>query len=443
MHKTGIRLCHDGTPLHGTVRLDGAKHSLAHVLAGAAVHNRGQLTNVANNIDSDALIEGLRQIFTEVVFDARTGRLRFDTPRRSGTVRFKSELLARSRSLFCLVPAALHHVGQVILDGQPSGCDIGARPSGWYQDALERFGVRSERVGTSTRYEWEDRHPAKIEFKYPSMTGSVMALAMASTLQDPSDLTGLSVEPSFEEQIEAAEQTGTYVCRSADGSRLRVARGEASSTNWAIGADRIHAVTLLTAGLLTYGDVTVTFGRDLRIPRFIKFCERLGCDVEGDAHSLRVAHPLTRPLASVSDFKVGSEPLFSSDWAPFAALLLATRANGTSSIVDDVFVGRFQFTGLLSEAGLNNVTVKRQQIGGREAAYAKIVGNQRLQLRSTRIERCPDIRGSAAIVLASLIADGPITLVDDFHLRRGYRNLPDQLAQLGLKKYETLEGPVH
>ncbi|WP_426624819.1 hypothetical protein ACPPVW_01640 [Leifsonia sp. McL0607] len=432
-----ITIEHDGSPLVGSLELDGAKHSFAHVLASAALHDEGLLSNVPNNVDSQSLMVGLRAIFENVAFDEANATVAFSSP-IDGAVEFSGQLVARSRSLFVLLPAALHHASEVTLEGLPTGCDIGQRPYQWYFDILETFGVAISDSGSgAVVMSWVCRVPARIDFTYPTMTGSVIAIAAAQVAGGVSHLRGCTVEPSCEEQVDAARANGAVVRGSLPSLTI-----DAGSHNqpfeWLVGADRVHAVTLLTAGLLTRGEVTVKHPRSLRIPKFIDFCGHLGAEVDSTDTSTTVRHPLVRELRAC-DLRTGCEPLFSTDWLPFAALLIATRTEGTAELTDDVFPERLQFFHQLYEMGLGSARIGKVDLGGRSAVRAIITGDPETVLRHRVFDRCPDIRGTSALVLSALISDGPCTLENDFQLRRGYASLPSQLRELGLHNVQSTE----
>lgn len=170
----------------------------------------------------------------------------------------------------------------------------------------------------------------------------------------------------------------------------------------------------------------------MRIPRFVQFLRETGCQVTQGRDRLSAGLPHSGVLNPV-DLRAGSEPHFSSDWAPMAAILLALRSNGTSRMFDDVFPDRLQFLDLLNERGLPYVrTEKTITDSGRACVRAWIEGRANTVLRAGRYPTPPDIRGSAATALSALAANGPAEVVDDFHIRRGYADLAGDLREIGL-----------
>lgn len=430
---SAIRIHHDGSPLHAAIRLDGGKHAFAHSLACAALAERGTLADVPDHIDARALREGLGLVFESVRYDAARRTLAFAGPRPPGGVRIGAPLAARSRSLFCLLPALLHHAGELLLEGTPTGCDIGERPNAWYFDVLARFGVQTTETDEGLLLRWPERRAAEVDFAYPTMTGTVIAVAAAAAVPGRSVIGNVSAEPSCREQLGCLEAMGGRV--RADGDRIVVdGLARHGSVDWLIACDRIHAVTYLTAGLLTRGEVTVTASTPLRIPRFVEFLHAAGARVAEAPGTLTAGFPDARGYLDAVDLRAGSEPRFSSDWVAFAALLLAARSRGTSTITDDVFPRRFQYLDSLRARGLPPVGVETVELAGRTAVSARVTGDPALVLRGGDIEACNDIRGSAALLLAGLAADGACRLDDDFQVRRGYTDLPGDLMRLGVRE---------
>ncbi|MFF7725838.1 hypothetical protein [Streptomyces sp. NPDC008001] len=428
---------HDGTPLSGKIRLDGAKHAFAHALACAALADEGVLDDVPDHVDARALRSALSLVFGRVDYETAARRLSFGEPLHPPRVTISGELAGRSRSLFCLLPALLARAGEVVVEAAPQGCRIGQRPTEWYTQILSQFGVESRAEGTAIVHTWRRRHAARIAFDYPSMTGTVIALAAAAVSPGATSVTNASVEPSCAEQLSCLRAMGGRATGTLPDVRIEGA-GTYSRVQWAVGPDRIHAVTYLTAGLLTRGEVTVSGAGPLDIPRYVEFLDRTGALGEVTADSVTAAFPGSGSLRPV-DLAAGSEPLFSSDWVAFTSLLLAMRGQGRSTLSDDVFPGRFQYTENLTAHGLDGISLRHAPRGGRSAVHADIRANGRDRLRGGDLGSCADIRGSVSLVLAALVADGPCVVRDDFHIRRGYTDLPGDLSALGVHDITTLE----
>ena len=428
---------HTGPPLNSDVNLDGGKHAFAHSLACAALANEARLTNVPAHHDAWALRRTVELIFRDVRYNPEQRTLFFGSPRRAEQVIVPAELTSSSRSIYVLIPALLLRGKEVVIEGVPTGCAIGTRPSDWYLATLASFGVEASDEAGCTRLRWPTRVSADIHFPYPTMTGTVIAIAAAAVSPGTSHLYNASVEPSCVEQLECLRSMrGTY---SGELPTVTIQGHESyDSAIYHTAADRIQAVTLVVAALLTRGHVTVRAPKPLRMPEFVSFLQSVGASVRADEQSISAAFPTAQPWLNAVHLQAGSEPMFSSDWVTFAALLLATRSQGRSSISDDVFPRRFQFIEALRPLGLRGVQVECAWRGAREVAVAIIDGDSQTRLTGGRVDGCPDIRGSAAVSLAGLIARKPVVLADDFHVRRGYTSLARDLRALGASKAEVV-----
>lgn len=417
--------------VEGSIQLDGGKHAFAHGLACAALADEGVLHNVPDHVDSKALRAGLELIFTEVEYEPTSRILSFGSPREDPVVVIPPKLAAMSRSLFCLYPALLARARYVDVIAPPRGCAIGTRPSTWYIDTLRAFGVAAAETDGALRLSWAERRPADVKFDYPTMTGTVLAIAAAAAVGGRSTISNRSVEPSCDDQLECLSLMGAQVGYEPRWLTID-SPGAFESVTWNVPHDRIHAVTYLTAGLIARGEVTVIGSGPIRIPRFVQFLKDTGCPVQEESDRLTARLPDGGALQPVR-LAVGSEPLFSSDWAPMATLLLSLRADGLSEIVDDVFPERLQFVDTLRPQGLAPVQLGKIITDDRRSGVcARIYGQSNTLLRSGSYDTVPDIRGSVAIALAALASDGPTRICDDFQIRRGHTDLAGDLRRLGL-----------
>lgn len=423
-----ITIEYNQTPFNGTVVLDGGKHGFSHDVPVAALANEGTLLNVPNITDANTLIDMLKMVFKNVEYSAESHILNFLEPFEPRTIELSDELLSKSRSLFGCLPAILSHGHTVKMEGLPAGCNMGDRPTDWYFETLEKFGVKIQSSSDEILLTWEDRHPADITFEYPTMTGTVIAIAAASVVDGVTSLHSASVEPSCIEELNCVASMGIKIEGVLPEIKIT---GLASipQVEWRVLHDRVHACTYLTAGLLTRGKVTVRADKNIDIPQFVKFLKDAGVTVEDRGTSITAEFPEKGYLEPVR-VDAGSEPLFSSDWIAPLTLLLATRSKGKSIITDNVFPDRLQCLENLKMLGMDNVKLSHTTINGRRALYAEIDGQPDKVLRGGDVGYCSDLRGSTALALVALVANEPVHLSNDFHLRRGYEDLPGTLKKL-------------
>lgn len=416
-------------PLMGNLKLDGGKHGFSHDAPVAALADRGKLTNVPNIIDSLTLMEVFRLLFENVNFDESRHEFEFSKPYSPREIYLDDKTLARSRSIFGMLPAILHRGHTLSLDGLPEGCSMGDRPTDWYFDVLTQFGVEITHTEDRMLLTWQNRIAPTIQFEYPTMTGTVIAIAAGSVTSGRTNIKNGSIEPSCLEEINCAKSMGVKF--EGDLPELTIIGSDNyDEVNWQVLHDRVHAATFLTAGLLSGGNVSVEADKNIDIPEFINFLKQAGVRYVDEGNRIEVWFPDEKGYLDPVQIDTGSEPLFSSDWMAPLVLLLAVRSKGKSIITDNVFPDRLQCLDNLRQIGLNNVTVEKTTIDGRKALLATIDGNPELRLSGGSVGTCTDLRGSTAVALAALVSEKDVVMDDDFHLKRGYEDYEKSIAIL-------------
>lgn len=414
------------------ISVDGSKHSFAHMLAAAALADSGVMLNVADTIDSRALISCLDLMFNTVSFLPDKQTLTFSDPKTNVAATITDELARNSRSLFCLLPALLHHCRQVRLEQTPLGCSLGNRPHDLYLAILEAFGVRISRGTSAMMFRWEQRHSAEITMQIPSMTGTVIAFAAACVAEGDSVISGGSVEPSCFDELKLCRQLGATVDESEGTVRIS-SPADVAPVRVNVPPDRIHAVTYLTAAALHGTGLIVRGSGAFRVPKFVAFCRSLGLEIFEEDSSVRLLPSRNIELNDVSELQAGAEPLFSSDWLPFACLLIAVRCRGETQFADQVFSERLQFLRQLNTT--SQKWLRTLEPDGRSKARIELMANRQIEFTGGKFKLVPDIRGGAAQVLAATLPKDPgasVQLTNSRHIMRGYSDLPRDLSFLGL-----------
>jgi UDP-N-acetylglucosamine 1-carboxyvinyltransferase len=430
----GLILRQTERPLKGTIEIPGGKHAFAHSLAIVAMSDSGQIEGVPRIADAHALLDCIKLIYDRVELN-ESGKLALGEPANHGTVVLEQNTLGRSRNYYCLLPALLNRCETLILEGSPTGCRFQERPDEWYFQMLSAFGVSVVRDDANrVSLSWKVRRRCAIHLPFPSVTASVIALAASVASRQGTTLSGISLEPSVLDMIGLLRQGGSSV--ELEGRTAHIdSLGPPSRLDTVLRPDQETAVTLSCAAAIAGGDIVMTARRPFELARFQMLASEMGLDVEETGPELRVRVAANEPLLSVN-FVAAPAPQVSSDWIPTLVLALAAGSTGISQVIDTMFVDRLNFLQQLAPLGLDTVEVRRVMHQQRYAALAKIAGRGRLKLRGGTIGGLRDLRGSAAVVLASLLADGPIVMTDNWHLQRGYEDLPRSLSDLGGLTYD-------
>ena len=300
----------------------------------------------------------------------------------------------------------------------PGGCAIGGRPIDLHIKGLEAMGATIVYDHGYLEARADRLKGAHIVFDKITVTGTE-DLLMAATLaegetifencaREPevTDLAGLLI--AMGAKIEGA---GTGTIRVQGVTRLHGARHR-------INPDRIEAGTFLIAGAITGGDLNVDSCEPKHLGAVIAKLEQCGVKLDVGTDNIRVRSGGATGELHAADISTEEYPGFPTDMqAQFMAL--ATQAEGTTTVIENIFENRFMHVQELIRMGAN-IT-----ISGRTAT---IRGKSPLQSAAVM---CSDLRASASLVLAALVADGETILDRVYHLDRGYEHFEEKLRGVG------------
>ena len=414
-----FRIC-GGRPLHGTVAISGAKNSALPAMAAAlltaepvTLHRLPMVRDIVTMAKLLAFMSA--RVSTEEI------------PGTEYTIEAKSlndavapyELVKTMRaSILTLGPAiARSGVAHVSL---PGGCAIGARPVDLHLAALEKMGARivtehgyiQASVPRSGRLKG-----AHIVFEKITVTGTENLLMAATLAEGETILENAAREPEVTDLIHLLRKMGADIS-GEETSVLRI-RG-VNALHGAVHSvipDRIEAGTFLIAGAITAGDLTITDCQPAHLSAIIAKLERAGLRIETvDPTTLRVL-AAKAPLQA-ADVTTEEYPGFATDMqAQYMAL--ATQAEGTSVIAETIFENRFLHASEMIRMGANiSVDGRRATVRG----PAKLSG--------TTVQ-ASDLRASAGLVLAGLVASGETIIDRVYHIDRGYEHIVEKLSAVG------------
>jgi UDP-N-acetylglucosamine 1-carboxyvinyltransferase len=258
-------------------------------------------------------------------------------------------------------------------------------------------------------------HGAHIVFDKITVTGTEDLLMAAALADGESLFENCAREPEVTDLAALLNAMGAKI-EGAGTSTIRI-KGVAKlhGARHRINPDRIEAGTFLIAGAITGGDLNIDCCNPAHLGAVISKLEACGVKLEAGKENVRV-HSGNKLVAT--DITTEEYPGFPTDMqAQFMALL--TQAEGTSVVTENIFENRFMHVGELNRMGAN-ITVN-----GRTAT---VRGGTKLQSAAVM---CSDLRASAALVLAALVADGESILDRVYHMDRGYERLEEKLRGVG------------
>ena len=301
----------------------------------------------------------------------------------------------------------------------PGGCAIGARPVDLHLKALEQMGaeISTEHGYVAAKVPAGGRLPGgHVRFEKITVTGTENILMAAVLADGETHVENAALEPEVTDLIELLIKMGARI--DGKGTSLLRVQGvpKLGGASHSIIPERIEAGTFLVAGAITAGAVELTDCAPQHLTSIIAKLRETGVNIQqpGD-HTLRVCGGHTLRAANVTTEEY---PGFATDMqAQFMAL--ATQADGTSVITETIFENRFMHASEMMRMGAN-IT-----IDGRKAI---VRGPTPLQ-GSTVI--ASDLRASASLVLAALVAQGETYVDRVYHIDRGYERIEEKLSRLG------------
>ena len=416
-------LIQGGKALRGTVAISGAKNSALPVMAAALLTaEKVTLHNIPKVRDLITMSKLLAFMDAKVsVAEVPASDYAIEAPSLNHTEAPYELVKTMRASILTLGPLmARKGVARVSL---PGGCAIGARPIDLHLKALEQMGAE---ITTSHGYiEAKVRgngdsgrrlKGARIHFEKITVTGTENILMAAALAEGETVLENVAREPEVTDLVVMLRKMGAEIC--GDGTSTLWIRGveKLRGTEHTVIPDRIEAGTFLVVGAITGGDLTITHCEPGHLGAVIAKLGQAGVPIEiVDKTTLRVRG--AKKLVG-SDVTTEEYPGFATDMqAQYMAL--ATQAEGASVISEKIFENRFLHASEMIRMGANI------SIDGHTA-----VVHGPAQLSGTTVQ-ASDLRASAGLVLAGLVANGETTIERVYHIDRGYEGIVEKLRGVG------------
>ena len=408
-----------GRVLAGKIRPAAAKNSVLPLLAASLLCARPcVLRGVPRLSDVDASLALLRAVGACPV---RRGP---DILLPPATVcgRVPPELAGAMRgSVFYLAPL-LVRAGMVEMP-LPGGCRLGPRPIDIHLAGLGAMGARITESETAVTLRREGPlQGTDFTLRLPSVGATLTLLMAAACARGQTVLRGAACEPEIADTAAFLSMAGARI-EGAGTPVIRIWGTEGILPGGGVHLplpDRIAAATYAAAAAVAGGRVTVAPCRPGHLASFLRFLRAAGCEVASGPEGFTVARDPDTPLWGGAELCTGAWPGFATDTAPLAAAVLL-QARGESHIHDALFQNRFACAEGFAAMGADVQAEGRDLwIRGKEGLHAARV-------------TAPDLRGGAALVLAALAARGTGSVLDAGHIRRGYQDLPAELASLGAR----------
>lgn len=404
---------HGGHRLAGRVRISGSKNAALPMMAASLLADGDvELANVPDLQDIRSMLRLLGLLGVSSSFETGSLMLRSGEPEDGPVAPY--ELVRTMRASVLVLGPLLVRFGRAAVS-LPGGCAIGARPIDQHLKGLERLGARMEvREGYVYAEAPGGLRGATVTFDMPTVGGTENVMMAAAGAEGETILENAACEPEISALADLLREMGAAI--EGDGTpRIRIEGRETLSGGAArVIPDRIETGTYLMAAVATGGDVVLEKTIPEHLDVVLEKLRTVGAEITADGGTIRVAGGDLR----AENIRTAPHPGFPTDLqAQWMSLM--TAAQGAAEIEETIFENRFMHVPELVRMG----------------ADIRVRGSRALVRGGTELTGAPvmatDLRASAGLVIAGLMAEGTTEVLRIYHLERGYEHLDEKLRALG------------
>ncbi|MEL6198804.1 MAG: UDP-N-acetylglucosamine 1-carboxyvinyltransferase [Pseudomonadota bacterium] len=403
-----------GAPLEGTVHMSGAKNAALPILAGTLL--AGEPVTIDN-------VPHLRDVTTMIALLQRMGAVTTIDERMSVTVDTGGEidpvapyeLVKTMRASVLVLGPLVARFGRADVS-LPGGCAIGARPVDLHVSGLQALGADVRVENGYIRARADRLRGGHFVFDTVSVTGTENLMMAAALADGETVLENAAREPEVVDLAQYLIALGAQI-EGAGGPTIRIQGVDSlASARYRVLPDRIETGTYLTAAAMTRGHVTLRDVRPDHLEAVLSKLSEAGADISTGDDWIEIDMRGRRPHAV--DVQTTPYPGFPTDMqAQFCAL--NAIAEGSGAVTETIFENRFMHIPEL------------QRMGADFKIRGRTVVTQGVERLTAAPVMATDLRASAGLVLAALVAEGTTTVDRIYHLDRGYEQIEDKLRRLG------------
>jgi UDP-N-acetylglucosamine 1-carboxyvinyltransferase len=437
---------HGGTPLHGQIRVRGAKNLVSKAMVAALLgESPSRLFDVPRIRDVE-VVRGLLGLHGVIVTDgADDGELVMDPTNVESASSDEINVHAGSSRipiLFC--GPLLHRLGHAFIPDL-GGCHIGPRPIDFHIQALRQFGAVVDKTPEGMHLTAPNGlHGTKLELPYPSVGATEQVLLTAVRAEGVTELRNAAIEPEIMDLICVLQKMGAIITVHTDRVIEILGVPRLHGYHHKPIPDRIEAASWAAAALATRGEIEVLGAQQADMMTFLNVFRSIGGEFEiTDARVARTG--VTGVEGGIKFWHPGGElnavaletdvhPGFMTDWQQPLVVAL-TQARGLSIMHETVYEQRLGYTDALNAMGAT-IQVYRDCLGGTPCRFGRrnfkhsavIAGPSKLHAADLVI---PDLRAGFSHLIAALAAEGTSRVYGVDLINRGYEDFEGKLAALG------------
>ncbi len=404
-----------GRRLEGSIRISGAKNAALPILAATLLAD-GPMTvgNVPHLHDVTTTMGLLGRMGVRLTVDERMN-IEVD-PRSINSFFAPYELVRTMRASILVLGPLLARYGEADVS-LPGGCAIGSRPVNLHIDGLAAMGADIHVEGGYIRARAKRLKGARIVMDLVTVTGTENLMMAAALAEGRTVIENAAREPEVVDLANCLNRMGARISGAGTDTITIDGVDRLEGTRYEVLPDRIETGTYLVAAAITGGKVLLRDTRADILDAVLQKLREAGAVIEVGEDWISLEMPDGRRPSAVS-LRTAPYPAFPTDMqAQFCALNAV--AEGTATVTETVFENRFMHV------------LEMQRMG----ADIKLEGNTAFSKGVPLLEAAPvmatDLRASASLVLAGLVAEGETVVDRIYHIDRGYECIEEKLAQLG------------
>jgi UDP-N-acetylglucosamine 1-carboxyvinyltransferase len=405
-----------GIPLGGEVRISGAKNAVLPILVASLLGDSpSQVSNVPHLQDVTTTMELLGRMGAELSIDSRM-QVEID-PRSMRHYEAPYDLVKTMRASILVLGPLVARYGRARVS-LPGGCAIGSRPVDLHLHGLRVLGAQVEVINGNIEARADRLEGGRVIMDTVTVTGTENILMAATLARGTTVIENAAQEPEVVDLAEFLISMGAKI-EGAGGNTITVEGVESlHGTEYSVLPDRIETGTYLVAAAMTGGRVRCTRARPAHLDAVLYKLAETGADISIGDDWVELDMHGRRPQSV--DITTAPYPGFPTDMqAQFTAL--NSIAEGTGVITETIFENRFMHAQELQRLG----------------ADIRLKGNTAIISGVPQLNGAPimatDLRASASLVLAGLVANGTTTVDRVYHIDRGYENIEEKLSALGAR----------
>ena len=403
--------------IKGEVKISGSKNSSLPILAATLLFNKPViLKNLPRVKDINTMINLLRSLGSKIILSKDRRIAKIHNNKKLKTFASYSLVKTMRGSILVLGPLiAKCNKSKISL---PGGCLIGARPINYHLDSLKKLGmIYVLKDGYILAKSKGKLKGSIIKFPRLSVGATENSIIAACLARGTTILKNCAIEPEIKDLTKFLNSSGAKISWIGRTCKI-IGVNKLNPTEYSVMADRIEAGTFCVAATLAKGDLKISNFDAKILKTELKLLKKFGAKIKAYKDKIYIKGP--EKIRSIKNIKTKEYPGVATDLQS-QIMVLMCKANGKSSITENIFENRFMHVAELRRLGAK-IDVKNNK--------ANIYGNTKFigaEIMSS------DLRASVSLVLAAIVSKGKSIINRIYHLDRGYENIEHKLKKIGVK----------